>query len=445
MVDQRYLDAEYGVLGALLIDAGLCAAEVFDTVMPDDFVHTECRTVFEAARQLYENGKPIDVLTVSQRLDGADHRTMMHEILEITPTAYNYRSYVAALKRCAQQHRTRILAEQIAVDAAQGSDPSDLRAAAEKMVEGLSEGRSRDAADMKTLMTRAIGRIGQKREYYDFGFSKLSRNLLFGPGKFVILAARPSVGKTAFALQIALELSKAHRVVFFSCETDPDEIADRLLAAETWVDYGRLQMGTLTAQEIHVIAQAQGRLASRKLTVVDAAGMTVSDMTARALRLRAEVVIIDYVQIVAHNDPKATEFSRVTEVSRALQLFAKRHHVAVIALSQLSRIGDNEEPELHHLRSSGQLEQDADAVLFLYRPMFDLSAAPDENDDIENRRKVKLAKNRNGKVGSFKLWFHGSQQRFLEQWDGFYDAKIEPMPEPKSKPAEQLRLEERRS
>lgn len=443
MVDQRYLDAEYGVLGSLLIDAGLCAAEVFDLVEPDDFVHTECRTVFEAARQLYQNGKPVDVLTVSHVLGDADHRTMMREILEITPTAHNFRSYVAALKRCAQQYRTRMLAEQISMDAAQGADPADLRAAAEQMVEGLSESRSRDAADMPTLMTRALGRIGQKREYYDFGFPKLSKNLLCNPGKYVILAARPSVGKTAFALQIALHLAKTHRVVFFSCETDPDEVADRLLAAETGVDYGRLQMGTSAPQEIAAIAQAQSRLASRKLTVVDAAGMTATDMTARALRLRAEIVIVDYIQIIAHRDPKANEFTRVTEVSRALQLFAKRHHVAVIALSQLSRIGDNEEPELHHLRSSGQLEQDADAVLFLYRPMFDLSAGPDENDDIENRRKVKLAKNRNGKVGSFKLWFYGSQQRFLEQWEGFYDAKIEPMPEPK--PPEQIRLEEGRS
>ncbi|MBQ8145052.1 MAG: AAA family ATPase [Butyricicoccus sp.] len=444
MVDQRYLDAEYGVLGSLLLDANLCAAEIFDAVAPDDFVHSECRSVFEAARQLYQNGKPVDVLTVSQML-GDEHRTMMREIVEITPTAHNYRGYVAALHRCAQQHRTRTLAEQIAFDAARGADPTDLRAAAEQMVEGLSESRSRDSADMTTLLVRAIGRIGQKREYYDFGFSKLSRNLLFGPGKYVILAARPSVGKTAFALQIALELSKKHRVVFFSCETDPDEIADRLLAAETWVDYGRLQMGTSTKQEVAAIVQAQQRLASRQLAVVDAAGMTVGDMTARALRMRAEIVIVDYVQIVAHNDPKATEFTRVTEVSRALQLFAKRHHVAVIALSQLSRIGDNEEPELHHLRSSGQLEQDADAVLFLYRPAWEMTASQEENENAENRRKVKLAKNRNGKVGSFKLWFFGSQQRFLEQWEGFYEAKIEPMPEPMPKPAEQLRLEERRS
>ena len=429
MVDKRYLDAEYGVLGALLIDANLCAAEVFDAVTPEDFVHSDCRAIFEGARTLYQAGRPVDALTVVQAV-GEEYRTMVHELVEITPTSANYRAYIALLKRCAQQDRAHTLAQQIAADAALGSDLAELRVLAEKLVEGLSDSQSRDSADMTTLMTRAIGRIGQKREYFDFGFPTLSRHLLCGPGKYIILAARPSVGKTAFALQVALHLARRYRVVFFSCETDPDEIADRLIAAETVVDYGRLQAGTSTREEVAAIVQAKGRIASRMLTVVDAAGMTAADMTARALRLRAEVILVDYVQIVAHPDPKATEFSRVTDVSRALQLFAKRHHVAVIALSQLSRIGDNEEPELHHLRSSGQLEQDADAVLFLYRPPFSADESRDEREDAENRRKIKLAKNRNGKVGVFKLWFFGAQQRFAEQWPGFYDGVTEQMPEP---------------
>lgn len=429
MVNERYLDAEYGVLGALLLDAPSCAAEIFDAVASEDFVHSDCRTIFEGARGLYQSGRPVDALTVVQAV-GNEYRKMAFEILDITPTSANYRAYVDLLKRCAQQHRAHELAQQIADDASKGADPADLRAAAEQLVEGLSDSRSRDAADMPALMTRAVGRIGQKREYFDFGFPTLSKHLLCCPGKYVILAARPSVGKTAFALQVALRLARRHRVVFFSCETDPDEIADRLLAAETGVDYGRLQEGTSTPEEIAAIVQAQTRIAARTLTVVDAAGMTAADLTARALRLRAEIILVDYVQIVAHPDPKATEFSRVTDVSRALQCFAKRHHVAVIALSQLSRIGDNEEPELHHLRSSGQLEQDADAVLFLYRPPLTLAESEAERDDAENRRKIKLAKNRNGKVGAFKLWFFGAQQRFAEQWENFYNGRIEPMPEP---------------
>ena len=440
MVNQLYLDAEYGVLGALLIDAGYCAAEIFDTVVPEDFIHAECRIIFEAARELYQNARPVDVLTVLQAV-GEEHRQMVKEIVEITPTVYNFRAYVQNLRRCAQQHNARILAEQLAHEASQGAVPSDLRLTAEKLLESLSDNRSRDTSDMPTLMTRALGRLGQKREYIDFGFSKLSRNLLFNRGKYVILAARPSVGKTAFSLQIALHLAKKHRVSFFSCETDSDEIADRLLAAETGVDYERLQTGKSTQEEITAIAQAQGRIAKRMLSVVEAAGMTASDMTARALRDHAEIMIVDYIQIVAHSDRRADEFTRVTEVSRTLQLFAKRHHVAVIVLSQLSRIGDNEEPELHHLRSSGQLEQDADAVLFLYRPAWSYTASDEENADIEKRRKMKLAKNRNGKVGKFDLWFFGDQQRFAEQWPDFYKGKIEEMPEPP--PPQQMSLSDK--
>lgn len=421
MVEKRVLDAEYGVLGALLLDAKLCAAEIFDGITPDDFLDSPCRAVFETARELYREDRPIDVLTVSQKM-GAEYRDMLREILEITPTAHNYRGYIEALRQCARQHRARTLADQIALDAAQGAEPAALRTAAEQLVEELSEAGSRDAADMTALMTRAAGRLGQPRTYYDFGFPRLSRNLLFGPGKYVILAARPSVGKTALALQIALELAKRYRVAFFSCEAGQDEIADRILAAETWVDYARLQMGTSTAEEIAAVAQSTGKLAARQLTVIDAAGMTAGDMTARALRLRAQVMIVDYVQIVAHGDPKATEFNRVTEVSRALQMFAKRHHVAVLALSQLSRIGEEEAPELHHLRSSGQLEQDADAVLLLHRPVPGPDVMQNDRDDPEDRRRLKLAKNRNGKVGSFDLWFFGAQQRFLEQWEGFHGA-----------------------
>lgn len=431
MVNQQYRDAEYGVLGALLIDARRCAAETFDAVASGDFAHTETRAVFEAARTLYQEGRPVDVLTVTQAA-GEEYRDMVREIVEITPTAVNYREYIAALKRCAQQERAHELAERIAADAALGADPDELRGLAEKLVEGLADTRARDAADMPALMTRAMGRIGQKREYFDLGLPTLSKRLLCGRGKYVILAARPSVGKTAMALQIALHLARQYRVVFFSCETDPDEIADRLLAAEAHVDYERLQAGTSTPEEIAAMAQAQNRIAVRKLSVVDASGMTAAGMVTRALRERAEVVFVDYVQIVAHPDRRADEYTRVSDVSRALQSFAKRHRVAVVALSQLSRIDDNEEPDLRHLRSSGQLEQDADAVLFLYRPPYCATDSAAENDDAENRRKAKLAKNRNGKVGTFKLWFFGDQQRFAEQWPGFYDGETQPMPEPKA-------------
>ena len=434
---QIYQDAEQDVLGALIAYPAESAAEIFDAVQPEDFINADMRHIFEAARALYEENLPLDRLSVAARA-GEAYRDCIRELELLTVTSTMYPTAVRTLRECSCREKTITLAQELLNDAQLGADPEALRGKAEQLLDVLDVDQRKRAFSMSDLLTAFYGRLGVKRTYLDWGYDHLNRRLCTGARDYVILAARPSVGKTAFALNLAMHFAKKRRVDFFSLETDEENITDRFMAAESDVSFAHIKQGETTEPEMLALLRQKDKLKDRQFQMINAAGFTVDQIRRRARRDRAQVVIIDYIGLIRGCNPRQSEYDRITETSMALQRMAKDNKITVIALSQLSRGGEDAEPELSDLRSSGQLEQDADAVLFLYRPLPSDLNTEEERRDWDCLRVLKIGKNKDGVLGKVRFWFNGDRMRFLQTWDHFYDTATTDMPP--DPPPEQMRI-----
>lgn len=440
LMDERqvYLEAEYGVLGALIVDAAYCAEEILLDVSPDEFVHSECREIFEAAAGLHAEDAPISRLSLAAKLPGEYH-SLLAELEQITPTATLFRASVTALKREARRKKAFDLAQDIADNLRVGSDPDEMQAQAEQLLSVLGRTTESRAVGISDMAVKYFSNLGVKKTFFDWGFGKFNRMLQCRGGDNVIIAARPSVGKTALALQLAMHFAKKHRVAFYSMETDEERAMERIIACWSMTDFSKIQRGTLNEDEVMAQMRVSKKLQELDFRFVDAAGWTINQIRADAVRSRREIVFIDYLQLVSHSDARinSNEYQRVTEVSRAVQSLAKNHKMMTISLSQFSRAGDDTNPQLKDLRSSGQIEQDADVVAFLYRPP-ERELSAEELDDYEMLRLFKIAKNRNGELGRIQMWFQGKYQHFMQGWDHFYDAPEQDMPP--DPPPEQMKI-----
>ena len=433
-----YQEAEWGVLGALIVDAAHCAAEILLDVSPDEFVDSECRTVFEAAAALYAEDTPICRLSLAAKLPD-EYSSFLTQLEQITPTATLFRASVAALKREARRKNAFDIAQEIADKLRYGSDPDEVQASAEQLVSVLGAAKEDCAVSITDMGVRYLSNLGNEKTFFDWGFDKFNRMMLCRGGENIILAARPSVGKTALALQLALHFADKHHVAFYSMETDSEQAMERVAANLSMVDYKKIQRGVLNEEETLAQVRAVKELNKKQLRFINAAGWTINQIRADAVRSRSEIVFIDYLQLVNHSDSRinASEYARVTEVSRAIQSLAKNHKIMTVSLSQFSRNGEDTNPKLTDLRSSGQIEQDADVVAFLYRPNEDQLNAR-QLDDYDLLRYFKIAKNRNGELGKIEMWFQGKYQHFMQGWDHFYDAATTDMPP--DPPPEQMRI-----
>ena len=433
-----YQEAEWGVLGALIVDAAYCAAEILLDVSPDEFVHSECRAVFEAAAALYAEDTPISRLSLAAKLPD-EYSSFLTQLEQITPTATLFRASVAALKREARRKNAFDIAQEIADKLRYGSDPDEVQASAEQLVSVLGAAKEDCAVSITDMGVRYLSNLGNEKTFFDWGFDKINRMMLCRGGENIILAARPSVGKTALALQLALHFADKHHVAFYSMETDSEQAMERVAANLSMVDYKKIQRGVLNEEETLAQVRAVKELNKKQLRFINAAGWTINQIRADAVRSRSEIVFIDYLQLVNHSDSRinASEYARVTEVSRAIQSLAKNHKIMTVSLSQFSRNGEDTNPKLTDLRSSGQIEQDADVVAFLYRPNEDQLNAR-QLDDYDLLRYFKIAKNRNGELGKIEMWFQGKYQHFMQGWDHFYDAATTDMPP--DPPPEQMRI-----
>lgn len=419
MLNELYINAEATVLGALMIDPD-CVAEIFLDIAADDFIDEDYRLIYRTAQSLFADGTPITPVTIGAKTSPEILR-LCNDCVNLTPTSASWPGYAKVLSDCAAAYRAQNIIEEMRLDLQNGSERAALQAQAEQLLGVLSIGRDRRTFAMTDLLTRFFERIGRKRIYLDWGFDKLNAHLFVERRAYVILAARPSIGKTALALQIAMHMARTKRVIYFGLETDEDETVERIMTAQSGVDYRSILTSDLQPEQLADLARAKTPLTGRSFTFVDAPGLTLEAIRARVLRERAEVVFIDYLQLIEGGDKRASEYERVSQISRGILRMSKQLHITVVALSQLSRIGEYEEPELTHLRSSGQLEQDADIILMMYKPPYGEDVSEEEAADRENRRILKIAKNRKGKTGPIKLWFNGGIQRFTQQWEHFYD------------------------
>ncbi|RHT27811.1 hypothetical protein DW806_06760 [Butyricicoccus sp. AM32-19] len=421
-----YHEAEDSVLGTLIADGAVNAPLVFARVKSEDFVTGISRQIFETCRKMYSNGDVIDPLTVRAAC-GAEFMSWLKELEQITPSARYCDTYVDKLLEMSKRYRLqKLLREALDVNFA-GLPIEELIGKIEGINSVISAGNDKRNYTMTDLQVDFQEHQGVKRQYLDFGFDELNRFVKANLKNYIVIGARPSAGKTAFALQVALHMAQTHNVTFFSFETDNQTMEDRMMALRAGVDLAHIQSGELTEDETLALAKTSKQLLSHNFNFYDACGMTVEEIRAVTNNNRSNVIVVDYLQLVRSSNPKhvGKEYETVTEVTAGLQRLAKSG-VCVIALSQLSRGGEGMEA----LRSSGQIEQDADVIMLLdYPDEEEVKSDKEAMADLKagRLRVVKIVKNKNGMRGRIPFWFCGSQQRFLVQWQGFYQSKLRMM------------------
>ena len=403
ILSERLLTAEQGVLGSMLID-GEAIGPMLAAVRPEDFQRPENRNIFQAFRELYGQGKACDPILVNEYMGGS-YRQYLADLMELTPTAANAEEYARVLRESSRLWRLRTIGDKLA----QAEDLEACRKLADQaglLLCDRSEVRKTDMKQgLKEFFLRHGG--GQQKEFIRWGISWLDERLHIGGGDMVVIGGQASSGKTAFALQLAFHIARQKRVGFFSYETGNEKLIDRTVACQTLVSYEKVMTDKLEREDIQQIYEMRRELEEPDMEYLETNGWTVSDIGAYAMARRYDVIVVDYLQKIAVTSQGRYlgDYERVSRVSSDLQQLGRQTGRIIIALSQLSRPGkDGLGPTMASLRSSGQIEQDADVVLLLYR---------ENEQDTESRRKLVIAKNKDGRANEGTLLeFDGDNQRF---------------------------------
>ena len=403
ILSERLLTAEQGVLGSMLID-GEAIGPMLAAVRPEDFQRPENRNIFQAFRELYGQGKACDPILVNEYMGGS-YRQYLADLMELTPTAANAEEYARVLRESSRLWRLRTIGDKLA----QAEDLESCRKLADQaglLLCDRSEVRKTDMKQgLKEFFLRHGG--GQQKEFIRWGISWLDERLHIGGGDMVVIGGQASSGKTAFALQLAFHIARQKRVGFFSYETGNEKLIDRTVACQTLVSYEKVMTDKLEREDMQQIYEMRRELEEPDMEYLETNGWTVSDIGAYAMARRYDVIVVDYLQKIAVTSQGRYlgDYERVSRVSSDLQQLGRQTGRIIIALSQLSRPGkDGLGPTMSSLRSSGQIEQDADVVLLLYR---------ENEQDTESRRKLVIAKNKDGRANEGTLLeFDGDNQRF---------------------------------
>lgn len=409
----KWTEAQYSVLGSALIEPDVVPRVLAQTCESD--FSGPCRTVYLAMSEVFNSGFPVDLVSVAAKL-GPDYREFLAQLMSITPTAANVDSYIAL---CREQSRV-IQCREIGKAMADGEDVQTLRQLLEDAAKLMSSAQGDRTVNMSDALRRFFDRAEKPAKYLSWPIQELSKELHVGAGKFMVLGAEPSVGKTAFALQCAWHWAASGKVGFFSFETDPETLFDRLIAGFVGIPMERIKTNRISRKEWEQICQASQAISQRKLDLISAAGMTVSDIRAKIMETGYSVVIIDYLQIVASRG--SSRYEQVTNISIDLHTLAQSLGVTVLALAQLSRSEGDRQPRNSDLRESGQIEQDADLILML---QLESHSRPD------GPRKLFVTKNKEGQLCQMLLTFDGQHQTFAK--GGMLDSAVSEAKERKQK------------
>jgi replicative DNA helicase len=431
-------EAEQAVLGAMLLDqdAALKAAEILDDTM---FYKESHRLLFRSMLSLTERGDVIDPVTLRDELsrrgdlDRAGGMEYIAALIDVVPTAANIDYHAKIVRDRAVLRRLVEASTGIIQDVYEGHGTAAevLDNAEHRIFQVAQYRRAEEFIRIKELIWPTMERIEQLQSGagsvtgVPSGFVDLDRLTAgFQRSDLVILAARPSMGKTALALNIVQHAAIEHNVpiALFSIEMSKDQLVQRLLCSEGLVDAQRLRRGQLRDDDYPKLARAAGLLGTAPIWIDDSAALTPLAMRSKARRLKAEhdiaLVIVDYLQLMQGPGDVENRQQEISYISRSLKALAKELDVPVVALSQLSRApeqrgGEHRRPQLSDLRESGAIEQDADVVLFIYRQEFyDGPVDPKTNENIEGIAEVLVGKQRNGPTGNLKLHFKREYTRF---------------------------------
>lgn len=432
-IPPQSLDAEKALLGALMLRKE-AIYEIDDLVTPDTFYSEKHRIIFQAILKLHSKSEPIDLLSVSSKLDEMGQleqiggRSYVAGIVESVPASVNAKHYAKILEKKDLQRKLIEAGEFVSELAFTESESEieDLMDKAEKKIFGITNApRGQKFVSLKHSLKDTWAQIEKLQESdgelrgVPSGFPALD-NLLAGfqPSDLVILAARPSVGKTTLALDMARNAALSGTPVgIFSLEMSAGQLTQRMLSAHSKVDAWKLRTGKLSAeQEFQALSQSLDELSKAPIYIDDQAGNNISKMKAAARRLKSEhglgLIMIDYLQLMTTSKNYDSMVNQVTEISRSLKGLARELDVPVIALSQLSRAVEARggKPRLSDLRDSGSIEQDADVVMFIHRE--DRSGTRSENEST-GIAEILIEKHRNGPVGKVDLYFDEKTSSFL--------------------------------
>lgn len=427
------LDAEVSLLGAVLIDEEVLG-RVSDVIEANDFYDKRHKAIYDAMMQLFETHKPVDLLTLSEELKKKDMLepiggvNYLSELTNMVPTAANAEHYANIITQKAMRRRLIRASSGIAELGFDEDKPiSELLEKAEAEIFAVSDKNLRkDLVSLEQILTESFDRLeelsknkGQIRGV-PTGFRDLD-NLLAGfqRSDLMILAGRPAMGKSAFAMNLAhnIAVQAKQAVLIFSLEMSKDQLVDRMLADESGVNSWNIRTGNLSDEDFEKISHAMGVLAEAPIYIDDTPGLSVLEMRTKARREmhnhQLGLIVVDYLQLMSgssrsYGDNRVQEIS---EISRGLKLIARELNVPVLALSQLSRSVESRNPphpQLSDLRESGSIEQDADIVMFIYREDY---YKPET--DRQHITDIMIRKHRSGPTGTVELYFQADKQRFL--------------------------------
>ena len=425
------LEAEQAVLGSILIDSR-CVADVIGILKPEDFFLQQNREIYEAVYTMFNFSQTIDPVTILDKMRelGFHHdnsRDYVLQLMDITPTASNAVRYANIVRDKAMLRGLAKAADEISETVySQVGTPAEMLESAEKKIFALRKGERGEALEhIGTVLYKVFDHLQELSESDSMipGLSTGLRDLDFkinglNKSDLLLIAARPAMGKTSFALNIGLNVAKKYRstVAFFSLEMSREQLAMRLLSGESFVDSQKMATGKLSEDEWEKIFMAASALSQTDIRVDDNPSVTVAEMNAMLRRVdNLGLVIIDYLQLMNSSGYGKTSENRVQavgEISRSLKIMAKELNVPVICLSQLSRAVESrtdKRPIMSDLRESGAIEQDADAILFLYRDDY-----YNPNSEEKNVAECIVSKNRHGETGTVKL-------QWLPQYTTFAD------------------------
>lgn len=432
-IPPQNLEAEQSVLGAMLIDSE-AVSKVANMLRPEDFYVDKHQQLFSAIVSLFQRGEPVDLITVQDelrnrgQLDEVGGLTYLTSLINLVPTTANAEQYALIVEQKATLRRLQAVARRIVDDCYVADDMEATLQEAEKAIFSVTQRRnSKGYKHIKDALVEAYGHLEYlysskgKTTGVASGFRDLDQlSAGFQKSDLIIVAARPSVGKTAFTLNIARNaavVGKA-KVMFFSLEMSAEQLAMRLLAAEAAVDGHRLRTGQLQDQDWQRLGTGLATLAEADIFIDDTPNCSLPEVRAKSRQVALEhgldLIIIDYLQLMTvpvRQGQQPNRQQEISEISRSLKGLARELNVPVIALSQLSRSVEQRQdkrPMLSDLRESGAIEQDADMVAFLYRDDY-----YDPESDKKNQVEVIIAKHRNGPVGSVELYFMKDIQKMV--------------------------------
>jgi replicative DNA helicase len=418
------LSAETSVLGSILIDPD-AIIQVAETLTPEDFYEPSHKLIYEGMVILFEKRQPIDAVTLVAQLKKNKYLTKVGGAAAIAKlsnevsSSSNVVHYANLVSEASMRRRMISMAAELgelAFDESQ--EARDVLDVTEQKMFAISQTQDRDAfIPIKDTLAESFERLDEMQRNpgtlrgVPTGLADLDKTLAgLQKSNLIILAARPGMGKTALALNIAQHAAVVckKKVGFFSLEMSKEELVDRLLVSQADIDAWKLKTGRLDQQDFMKLSDAMGVLADSQIFIDDKPGMSIFEMRTKARRLTMEhgldLLVVDYLQL-AHGRTRDNRVQEVAEISQGLKNIARELKIPVLGLSQLSRAIESrgeKVPQLSDLRESGSIEQDADAVMFLYR----------RDDDIRESINLKIAKHRHGGVGDIDLFFRGDRLKF---------------------------------